>query len=119
LQFSVTDCCTCEVDPLKFELKFTSNCKVVFFVLPDHGVRSPAKLKKIDKLIGVAPFRPSITGASRVLDETSHFQTSAPPERSYLINIFLPSILPLFFVAPQKKEIRQATEQRLNLRLGG
>merc|ERR1711879_105091 len=32
-----SDCCTCEEEPLTYDLKYTSNCKVVFFILPDHG----------------------------------------------------------------------------------
>merc|ERR1712093_674082 len=29
-----SDCCTCEMDALKYDLKYTSDCKVVFFIRP-------------------------------------------------------------------------------------
>jgi hypothetical protein len=58
------------MDLLKYDLKYTSNCKVVFFILPYHdGVRPPPLLRMcLSKTLahhGVN-HRPSNTGASEL-----------------------------------------------------
>jgi hypothetical protein len=64
---AASDCCTCDDEPIKYDLKYTSNCKVVFFILPNHGVRSPHFAYRVLLLLltnAVRHHRPSISGAS-------------------------------------------------------